>query len=219
MSLSRPVISDGTALRQLNNGDTLAGGEAIPATVVTTAITVTGAQLLSGKILRNPGAGATDTIDSAANIIAAINNALGGQSVPSGTTWRCHWIGTTAFTITVQATANTGVTVTRGAIAASSGKEFLITVTNGSPAKAANFTTVNASAVMTAASAADIAGLTPGMVVTNAQAGQQGNTIIGVNLTALTVTMSGNCNATNTTAVSFSFSPTVLVEGLLQGLS
>lgn len=218
MALLKYASFDGQLLRQILPGDTMAGGESIPATIVTTAITITGAQLMQGMILRNPAAGATDTIDSAANIIAAIVAGLGNVGVPNGLTWRVNWIVTTAQTTTVQATANTGVTVTRGAIAASSSKEFLVTVVNGTPAQTFSGTTVNGSAVVSGFTPAQLALLSPGMVVTNVVAGLQGTTILGINQNAGTITMSGNANATNgAPGVAISFSPVILIEGIKQG--
>ena len=57
--------------------------------------------------------------------------------------------------------------------------------------------------------------LTPGMIVTNAVAGTQGFTIVGVNIAAGTVTLSGNATSTNAApGVAFSFSPVVTITGL-----
>lgn len=219
MPLVKPTVFDGSIQRQMFPGDTMAQGEIMPATIVTTAITITGQQLGQGIILRNPAAGATDTIDSAANVVAALSAGLGITSIPNGTTWHCRWIGTTAQTITVAATANTGVTVNRGAIAASSGKDFLVTVVNGTPVQTLAGTTVNASAVVSGFTATQLASLSIGMIVTNAVAGLQGTTIISLNFQAGTVTMSGNANATNTTPVAITFSPVITLDGQLQGLS
>jgi hypothetical protein len=215
--LLKSVVTDGGLQRQIAPGDTLCGGESIPATIVTTAITITGAQLAQGLILRNPAAGATDTLDSAANIIAALTAGLGLNGIQPGTTWRVNWIVTTAQTCTVQATANTGVTVTRGSIAASSAKEFLFTIVNGTPAQSVFATTVSGSAVVSGLSTATLSLLSVGMIVTNAVANLQGQTIIAINQAAGTVTFSGNANATNTVPVQISLSPVVLLEGIKQG--
>lgn len=217
MSILRPVVYDGFAQRQLAQGDILGGGETIPATVVTTAITVTGAQLQQGIILRNPAAAATDTLDTAANIIAALSVGLGLGAIPNGLTWRVRWIVTTAQATTVQATANTGVTVNRGSIAASSAKEFLFTIVNGTPAQTFQCTTVNANNVLSGLTATQCSLLSVGMVITNAVAGLQGQTIIAINGAAGTVTLSGNANATNSSPVTVAFSPVVQLDGLQQG--
>lgn len=213
--LGKPVIFDGSMQRQLARGDTVAGGEVIPATVSTaTNLTITGAMLLAGLILRNPAGVSNENIDTAENIRAAVASVMNSASgyVQNGLTWRVRWILTTANALTVQATANTGVTVTRGTVAASTSKDFLVTVSNGTPAQNFSCTTTNASAVigMTVAQAAL---LSIGMVVTNAVVGLQGTTIIGIN--GGSVTLSGNANATTAApGISISFSPVILVEGL-----
>lgn len=213
----RTVGYDGAFQRVASPGDVLGGGETIPATISTAAITITGAQLQQGIILRNPGGAATDTLDSAANILAALSAGLGLAAIPNGLTWRVRWIVTTANATTVQATANTGVTVNRGSISASSAKEFLFTVVNGTPAQTFQCTTTNGSAVVGGLTAAQCALLSPGMIVTNAVANLQGQTIIAVNGNAGTVTMSGNANATNMVPVTVAFSPVVQLDGLQQG--
>lgn len=218
MSILKPVVYDGQLQKQVAAGDKLASMEVIPATIVTNAITITGSQLGSGMILRNPTAAATDTIDSAANVIAAIQSGLGNSGLQPGTSWRCTWIVTTAFATTVQATANTGVTVTRGTINASSTKDFLVTIVNGTPAQTFAALTTNASAVISGLTQAQLATLSVGMVVTNAVNGLQGTTISAINLAAGTVTLSGNANATSSTPVAISFSPVIKLEGIGQGL-
>lgn len=212
--LVKPIIYDGGLQRQVFPGDTVAGGESILATQSATTLTITAAMLLNAAILRNPAVGATDTIDTAANLVAGLMSGLGLTGISNGTTFRTRIIVTTAQTDTVQATANTGVTVNRGAIAASSMKEFLVTVVNGTPAQSFLCTTVSGSAVVGGLTAAQCALLSVGMVVTNAVANLQATTIIAVNGAAGTVTMSGNANATNTTPVTVSFSPVVVVDGL-----
>jgi hypothetical protein len=216
MALTKPVIYDGAFQRQIAQGDTYSTAQAIPATIATTAITVTGAMLAAGFILRSPAAPATDTIDTAANIVAALGSGIGNIGIQAGTSFRCQWIVTTANATTIAATANTGVTVTRGAIAASSGKEMLVTITNGTPAQNITANTTNASAVITGMTLEETSLLSVGMVVTNAVNGLQGTTIISVQ-PGTGVTMSGNANATSTN-VAISFSPTVLVEGIGQTL-
>lgn len=214
--LNKSMIWDGSQIRAVQQGDTVAGAEVIPPTISTAAITVTGAQLQSGFILRNPGGAGTDTIDTAANIINAIAAGIGSNGVQPGTTWRCTWIVSTAQAVTVQATANTGVTVTNGAINASSVKEFLITVTNGTPAQTFAVNSTNGSAVVTGLSAAQTALLSVGMVVTNAALGLQGQTIISVQ-PGVGVTLSGNANAT-AVGTALTFSPTISVYGIGQKL-
>ena len=216
MPLVRPVVYDACMQRALNRGDILVRSEVVPATISTTAITVTGAQLAAGFVLRNPAAPATDTIESAANIIAALSSGIDGGKVQSGMSFRCRWLVTTANATTVAATANTGVTVTLGSIAASSWKDFLITVVAGNPQQTLAVNTTNASAVITGMTADQTKLLAIGMVVTNAVNGLQGTTIVGIQ-PGVGVTMSGNANATSTFPTAITFSPTVTVQGIGQG--
>lgn len=219
MSILKSLVSDGGLVRQIQQGDVLAAAEVIPATIATTTSTITGAQLASGIIQRTPVANATDTIDTAANIIAAISSSSGNTPLQSGTTFRFSIINRGAtFTDTVTVTANTGVTVTDGTINAVSVKDFLVTVVNGTPAQSLQGTTVNGSAVISGFTQAQLSLLTVGMVVTNAVANFQGQTIISININAGTVTMSANGNATNVNPVTVSFSPVVTIAGLGQKL-
>lgn len=221
--LAKPVIFDGGTQRVLQQGDLLGGSDVIPATDTTnTNLTITGQMLLQKYIVRNPAGVSNENIDTAANIVAALTQQV-GANVQNGFSWVFRWINISANALTLVAAANTGLTLTRGAIVAavagsnSGMKDFLITITNATPAQTFSGTTTNASAVIGGFTAAQLALLSVGMVVTNAQAGQQGNTIIGINTTAGgsgTITMSGNSNATNTVPVSFSFSPTVRIDGL-----
>lgn len=232
MSLMRLAGYDPQGLQRIVlANDVVVTGESTPAAQTSNAYTVVGADLARPSFLCAETGNATYTLDTAANIVAALApffaynvnaSAVNGtpvySGIPNGTSWRVRFINAAAFTVTFAATANTGVTVnTRAVIAAGSsttpnGRDLLVTVTCGMPAQALYCTTVNASAVLSGLTAAQCAQLGVGMVVTNAQAGQQGNTIIGINQNAGTVTMSGNSNATNTTAVLFNFSPTLTAE-------
>jgi hypothetical protein len=206
MPIPRNVVSDNGLQRLVIPGDVVAGGETILASDTSNAITITAQKLVSGHMLRAPTGAATDTIDSAANIIAAI-----GRVAP-GVTLRLRWIVTTANAITVAATANTGITVNRGAVAASSSREFLVTFVNGTPAQTITATAVNGSAVVSGFTADQLALLSIGMVVTNAVAGLQGATIASINYAAGTVTMSANANSSTTAQITFS--PVIQIDGL-----
>ena len=214
--LVKPTVYDGAIQRQMLPGDLLAAGEQIRANDASNALTITAAIMAQGNLIRTPTAAATDTIDTAANIIAGLMAGLGVSGIPNGTTFRMKWINLagTTFTITVAATANTGVTVNRGTVAVTSAKDFLVTVNNGTPAQTYQMNTTNASAVVTGLTQTQAATLTPGMVVTNAVNGLQGQTILAVNISAGSVTLSGNANATSSTPVAVSFSPVITVDGL-----
>ncbi len=218
MPLLVPTVYDGQIQRKVAQGDLVGGAEVFPPTIATQNITVTGAQLALGLIQRSNGAAGTDTLDTAANILAAMSGGLGNSGIQPGTTFRCRWVQTAAFGITVAATANTGVTVTLGSINASSCKDFLFTWVNGTPATTVLGTTVNGSAVVSGFTAAQLAGVTVGMVVTNAVAGLQGATVIGVNAQTGQLTFSANANATNTTVVAINLSPVLTCQGIGQML-
>lgn len=220
MSLIKAMGFDGLGPnpRQFQLGDVLCVAEQLPATLAANAVTVTGQLLANSLIQSTETANATYTLDTAANIIIALQNIVGIANIQNGTTWRLRHVNNAAFTVTYAVTANTGCTVALPTINASSVKEFLITVTNSTPAQTFAGTTVNASAVVSGFTQSQCAQLSPGMIVTNAVAGLQGTTILAVNATAGTVTMSGNANATNAVAVAISFSPVVAVQGLGQGL-
>lgn len=218
MSVLKPLIVDGQLNRQIQPGDVMAGAEVIPVTIATNAITITGAQLASGIIQRTTIGAGTDTIDSAANIIAAISSGIGNAGVQAGTTWRTKWIQNAAFAITVAATANTGVTVTLPTINASSVKDFLVTVVNGTPGSTQFGTTVSGSPILSGFSQAACAAVSVGMIITNVIAGEQGAKVISVNSTAGTITTDTNATQNNVTAVAVTFSPVITVAGIGQGL-
>jgi hypothetical protein len=215
--LAKPLVIDGGLNRAIFPGDTLVGGEVFPTTIATNAITITGQQLASGLIQRTTTGAGTDTLDTAANIIAAISSGIGTTGVPRGTTWRCKWVQNAAFAITVAATANTGVSVALPTINASSVKEYLVTVVNGTPAQQYQAATTNASAVLSGFTSTQLAALSVGMIVTNVVAGLQGAKIIGIDSGAGTVTMDTNATSTNA-SVTVNFSPVITLQGIGQGL-
>ena len=214
MAVATSVIYDGAFQRRIQRGDTLAGAEVIPATIATNAITITGTQLASGLIQRTTTGAGTDTIDTAVNIINAINGGT-GRPLQAGTTWRVSWVQTAAFTVTLEATANTGVSLVRPTVNASSSKEFLVTVVNGTPGATVVADTTSGSPVITGMNTEETVLLSAGMVVTNAVAGLQGSTILSVN-PGVGITLSGNASSTASN-VAINFSPIIKIEGIRQG--
>lgn len=214
--IGRPYLSNGGIAQLIQAGDTPATGDVIPAALTGTTLTVTGAMLQSGLISRNPAAPGTDTIDSATNLIASMSAGLGTVGIQPGTAFRTIWYNDSANAITLAATANSGVTVNKPTVNAGSVKDYIVTIVNGTPAASALGNATNGSAVVTGFTDAQLALLTPGMVVTNAVAGAQGFTILGVNRTNNSLTLSGNATATG--PISFNFSPVVVVQGIGQKL-
>ena len=221
MSLVNNNVFDGALARAAQPSDAILVPDAVfPASDTTVNRTIVGADLLRGINLRAPAGASADTFDTAANIIAAIASytAIGGSpatayaSVGQGMALRYRIINTGAGAITVGATANTGVTVNRGAVAAGATKEFSVQFRNVTPLQQLFVTTSNGSAVL--------GGLTPGqtnlvsvgMIVLTAVANLQGQRVIGK--TDTTITLSGNANATNLTPVALQLSPEIVVEGL-----
>jgi hypothetical protein len=225
--ITRPIVYDPQGLmRNLFSGDIVATMESVPATNTGTALTLTGALLAQGIFLSSAGSAPTLTVDTAANLIASLapqfgynqNASVPGgtpnyQAISNGTAFRFRYIQNSAFLGTIAATANTGITVNRGTIAASTSRDFLITVNVGMPVQTYAVNSTNATAVLTGLSAAQIATLANGMIVTNAVLGLQGQTIISINYAAGSVTMSGNANAT-AIGSAVTFSPVVTIDGL-----
>lgn len=227
MSIVRQIVLDPQGLqRNTFNGDIVVTGESVPATNAGTAVTLTGQLLGLGIYLSSAASAPTLTLDSAANIVAALapqfgynqNAALQAgtpnyQAIPNGTAFRFRYIQNSAFAATIAATANTGVTVNRGTVAASSSRDFLITVNNGTPVQTYAVNSTSGSAVLSGLTQAQLYTLSVGMIVTNAALNLQGQTIAAINLAAGTITMSGNANAT-ATGTALTFSPVVTVDGL-----
>ena len=214
--LLTPIVYDGQLQRRLMPGDVLCGFEpALPATDAASGITFTANNLLSSTYVRNPAGASTDSYPSADVLISALQAGLGlAYGLPVGLSFRWRIVNLSAFLLTGQMFSNTGGTLVRGTVPASTTKDFLIQITNGTPLQTVpQLTFVNASPVISGFTAAQIALLSPGMVVTNAIANFQGQTILGVNATALTVTMSINSN-TSSAGNSVTFSPTYTVTGL-----
>jgi hypothetical protein len=226
MSLVKNLIQDPTGPSRIAvAGDIICTNEVVPAANTSTALTFTGAMLSSPIFLSNPGGAATYTLDTAANILAALapqfiynanaSNTAGTavfQGIEPGTAWRIKIVNASANAITVAATANTGIVVNRGSVAASVSRDFLVTVKAGAQAQSYAPTSTSGSAVLYV-TPAQAATLVPGMIVTNAVLNLQGQTIISVNTTSGAVTMSGNANATGS-SVFVNFSPVVQIDGL-----
>jgi hypothetical protein len=225
--ITRPVVYDPQGLmRNAFNGDIVTTNEIVPALNATAGVTLTGA-LLGLTLYMSSGAGAvTLTLDTAANIIASLAPQFGynqNASAPAGTAnyaaiqpgtaWRFKVVATTANAVTIVSTANTGTVVNRGVTAASTSRDFLVTINNGTPAQSITVNSTNASNQLTGMSQSQLSTLSVGMIVTNAVLGLQGATIIGINIAAGSLTMSTTANATAVGTV-VNFSPLVTIDGL-----
>lgn len=210
MSLLKPFIRDNALQRPVSIGDLLGASETIAALATAGAGTITGAILANNIINRTGPTGAVaDTFDTATNII----NALGGNA-QQGDSWRVRYINTVAFALTL--TAATGVTITGNAVInASSVKEFLVQITNATPASIVSAATTNGSAVITGMSLAQTSAITPGMLATGTGIAASA-TVLSVQ-PGVGVTLSGNSTAT-AAIVAVTFAPTVTITNLGQGL-
>jgi hypothetical protein len=220
--LIRPIVVDNLMQRAVSPGDVLIGGEQINSLTTVGAGTITGAMLVSGILNRTgPTAGYTDTTDSAQNIINSIlantyiatgaNTPLG---VPTGTTFRLSYINSVAFAMTLA--AGTGVTLGANVnVSASSVKDYLVTVTNGTPTQVYAATTTNGSAVITGLNASQTQNLSVGQAVTGT--GIAANSVIVSVQPGVGVTLNNNATASGT-LVALTFSPTVRIDSLGQKL-
>jgi hypothetical protein len=222
----KPVVYDGSLQRQMFPGDVLGGGELLAPLTTAGAGTLTAALLTSGIINRTgPAGGYTDTTDSAANIIAALianysfqqsptNGISSGNAVQPGLTFRMRFINTVAFAMTLAAGA--GVTIAaNGNVNASSVKDYLLTVLNGTPAQTFAATQTNASAVITGLTQFQTSLLSVGMSVTGTNI-PASTTVISVQQ-GVGVTLSANATA-SLSLNALAFTPSVSIIGLGQGL-
>lgn len=212
MSLVKPVVYDSIFQRQMNIGDIPAAAE------LTGTLTTAGAGTLTGAILANsilsrsgPGGAVSDTTDTAANIITAVSS----NGVPApGTTWRLRYINTVAFIMTIVAGANVTLSGTT-AVAASSYRDFLITLTNTTPQQVFAATVDGSTKVITGMTQAQTSALSVGMAVSGT--GIAASSTIQSIQPGTGVTLNNNTTVAGTN-VALTFNPTVTVQGIGGGL-
>lgn len=220
--LSRPAVYEGQSatLRFVAPGDVPIGGELIFTLNNAAGTTLSGVLLTSGIINRVGPVGAyNDTTDTAASIINAILGnffSAAGTNTPigiqNGTTFRLRYVNSVAFVMTLVA----GVGITLGsntALAGTSIKEYLLTVTNGTQPQVFAATTTNASAIVTGMNTSQSLRLSPGMLVTGT--GIPVGTLILSVQPGIGITLSAAATATGT-LVALNFSPTVRIDSLGQ---
>lgn len=218
--LVSPVIF-GDMERPMLPGDILNTNEIVAAIVTAGSQVLTAANMLSALIWRTgPGAGYGDTTPDAASWINAMLQQAyngGGATTPSGvqvgTTYRMRMVNTVAFANTVVAGANVTLAGTT-AVAASTWRDFLVTVLNGTPAQQFAATTTNASAVVTGLTADQTSKLSPGMAVTGT--GVPASTTILSIQPGVGFTMSANATASGV-LVALTFNPRVELRGIGSG--
>lgn len=216
------VVYDNQLQRKVSPGDIITSGEVILALANAAGVTLTGAQVSAGILSRSgPGAAVNDTLPAATDLIAAILNtyftgsgALNANAVTPGTTFRLRYINNAGFAITLL--TNTGVTLgANTVVAASSVKEYLLTVTNGTVARTVQGNVTNASLIITGMDANQLQYITQGMLVTGTGI-PAGATIASVQ-PGVGITLSAAATATNV-GVALAFSPTYSISSLGQML-
>lgn len=225
MSLATPLVMDGQLARTMVPGDVLNTQEQVQTLTTAGAGTVTAQMLLSGILSRTGPTGAVaDTFPTASALIAALSANGGyvgsgslspGGSLSPNASFRVRYINNVAFALTATA-PDTSCVVTSPTINASSVKDFLITIVNGTPLYIANScSTTNGSAVVTGLTQSQTMNITPGMLVTGT--GIPGSTTVLSVQPGVGVTLSANATATNN-PIALTFSPRYTVLGLGQGL-
>lgn len=234
MSLALPSVSTNAVLtRRVMPGDLLAGGESLKAGAIATAGagTWTGAAIATGIINRTgPSGGYTDTTDTSANILAALQGNAPAPDGMNGTTFRLRFINTVAQAHTLA--AGTGVVLGTGSTlnaAASTWRDYLFTIVNASPPVTVVGTLVSASATVAFAlppntvalqigPAPQAINITGGMGVNATSGVTAGTTVLGVTQGQGGITgivMSGTATASAT--IPLNFTPTVQVDSLGSG--
>ncbi len=222
MSLVQPFVRDGMQ-RDIVPGDVLNRFESVTTLANAASVTLSFAQLTAGILNRTGPAGAYgDTTPTASDIVNGIlgQNAVQfpGATTPAGvqpgSTFWLKYINNIAAIATLVAGA--GVTLAgTTAIAASSVRNYLVTILNGTPPQTFAANTTNASAVVTGLSQAQTQLLSPGMLVTGT--GIPALAQIASIQPGVGITLSANATATGS-LVSLAFTPRVEVRGVDQSL-
>lgn len=218
-------------------GDLLLGAETLLGGQITTVGTgvLSAAAIATGLIYRTGStAGYADVFDNATNIIAAIRgNVNVDADVVPGSSFRLVVVNTVAFADTVAASTDgttklgTGVT----AIAASTWREYLVTILNSNAPQIIQCLTTNGSPIVNFFLPSSFASKTlgPNGALSALSAGGSvsgtgipaGTTVLNVNLGqggALGVTLSANATATSgAVGTGLTFGPVVQIDGIRSG--
>ena len=215
------VLNQQTGLGSpVQTGEVIGGAEVAGVLTTAGAGTLTAALLINSLLNRTgPTAGFTDTTDTAANIIAALagQNFVGTGSpggaggVQPGTTWRLRYVNGVAYAMTLA--AGTGVTIATGNVTASYIKDYLLTVTNGTPQQIFVANVDGSTAVITGMTQSQTNLLSVGMLVTGTGIAASSN-IISIQ-PGVGVTLNNNTTVANTSAI-VTFNPTVTMTGIGQ---
>lgn len=231
MAALRPTgLKGGIGEEMLMPGDIMLGGESMSSGALATAGSGTwlAAAIASGIIYRTgPGGAFTDTTDTAANIIAALAGNNPYAAIIPGSTLRLTLINTVAFAHTFAAGAGVIAGVGVLSAAASSVREYLVTILALGPVSTLPATTTNGLPTITfvqpigqtafpltgynalnivAGMSVSGAGIPASTTVLGTIQGQGG--LIGV-------TLSANATATVATpGTALTFTPSVKIDGI-----
>lgn len=215
------MLWDGAMARPLQIGDVIAANESQAQAIANAAgVTWTAANALTTLLFRSGAAAVSDTTPDASSWInAMLNNAylaagsLTPNSVQQGVTYRLRVVSTNSGLLTI--VAGTGVTLAgTTTIAATSFRDYLVTVLNGTAQQLYAANTTNASAVVTGLTQAQTQNLTPGMLVSGTGI-TGGTTILSVQY-GVGITLSANATATGS-LVALTFSPRIEFRGIATG--
>jgi len=216
-------------------GDLIAGNDNILGGALNTvgAGTILGAAFANGICYRTGPTGAyTDTTDTAVNILLAIQGDEQYSNVLPGTTFRFTHVNTVAYAMTLA--AGVGVTLVNGVTvnAASSWREYIVTVLNSQPQVILQGVTTNSSEAVTfvfsGSQSAYVMGpnagsriITVGASVTGTGI-PAGTTVAGITLGPggiIGITLSANATATSaSTGVALTIGPAIQIDGFRSGL-
>ena len=206
MGVNRAQIDRGGNFVQAQPaGERLLSQSTLVADATAGASTISVAALLAGITQRTgPGAGYTDTFPSAANLLAA------QPDLSIGDSFEYTFRNTVAFAMT--AAAGEGVVLgTNVDIAASTVRDYAITILSNGPRQIASGNLTNASATVTGIPLSVAAQIQPGQGVTGT--GVPANTtVLSVNANTGTVVLSQAATATATNALTFF--PRYQVQGI-----
>ncbi len=204
----------------LRSGDHIASSMNVANTLTTAgAGTLLVNHVCSNLLIRSGPVGAVaDTTPTAAAIINSLNQVLSGGA-SAGDAWVLRYQNTTAQILTLTA-VDVSVVVTNPTINASSVKDFLCTLQNSTPqAVVAGVGTTNGNKILTGFTDAQLATISPGMLVTGTGIGASAK-VVGVGNAQVTVDVNSSATvvAGAGSGVTVTFNPWVSMYGIGQGL-
>ena len=198
MSLGRIQFDSGANnVRQQGPGDTLMDQTTFFPITTAGAGTLTAAAISAGVVERTgPGAGYIDTLDTAANLFAAL------PALSAGDTFEFWYRNTVAFAATIAIAEGAELVGSFTGVAASLVRRFQIAVFATAARQTFLANTTNATATVTGLTQAQAQLLQPGMGISGTGI-TGGTTVLAVNSVTGSVTLSANATATGSAALLF----------------